>query len=307
MNKKELAICKKDGFLDKVTLDTTELMLLATGDGVEIMNQSIDQGVMFQVSPATKDNIIEFFYVLEGELECQKAKSDDVRILSVGDSFYSQNLVSNYAFRTITSCRLLYVSSEPIFHLIGDKMKQMHVLNSDLDIKDSYTKGHSERVHKYSLDIALEMGLDREIMLKIALAALFHDVGKIDIPTYILKKGDALTDSEYDTIRLHPIKGANLVKDISYKNVSHIVAQHHERIDGSGYPMGLKGNDICLEARVIAVADSYDAMTSDRPYRASIPEEMVVQEINNYSGIWYDDDVVEAFNSFIRKKNKSKG
>ncbi len=304
MNKNELFVTKHGDFIDKFTLNTSELKLLASADGVEVMTQSIQKGVMFRVTPAAKDNIIEFFFVVDGELEYQTMGSDEVEKISTGDSFYSQNLKDNYAFKTLTDCKILYVSSEPVFHMLGDKMRDLHKLNSELEFKDSYTKGHSERVHNYSIEIAQEMGLNRDVVLTLAFSALFHDIGKIDVPAEILKKGDVLNDEESEIIKDHPTKSANLMREVMYKDVSHVVAQHHEKIDGSGYPQGLKGDEICLEARIVAVADTFDAMTTDRPYRKGLSKEMAVQEINNYSGIWYDPEVVEAFNRYMKKKDK---
>lgn len=307
MSKKDLFITKNGKYIDKFTLSTSELRLLAAGDGVEIMTQSINEGVMFRVTPAAKSHTLEFFYVLEGELEYQAVDSDDVKKMNSGDSFSAQNLGKDYTFKTMSNCQLLYVSSEPVFHMIGDQMKDLHRLNAELESKDSYTKGHSERVHNYSIEIATEMGLNRESMLQVAFAALFHDIGKIDVPAEILKKGDALNDEEYLVIKDHPTKGANLIKKVKYKDVSKIVAQHHERLDGSGYPKGLTEDEICLEARIIAIADAYDAMTTDRPYRKGWEQERAISELKKWSGVTYDAEVVSAFERYLKKKNKKRG
>lgn len=304
MSKNNLFITENGKYIDKFTLSTSELRLLAAGDGVEIMTQTINEGVMFRVTPAAKSHTLEFFYVLEGEIEYQAVNSDDVKKLHAGDSFSAQNLNGDYTFKTITNCQLLYASSEPVFHMIGEQMKGLHKLNAELESKDSYTKGHSERVHNYSIEIAQEMGLDRESMLQVAFAALFHDIGKIDVPEEILKKGDALNDEEYLVIKDHPTKGANIIKGVNYKDVSHIVAQHHERMDGSGYPMGLTGEDICLEARIIAVADAYDAMTTDRPYRKGWEQEQAMTELKKWADITYDGEVVSAFGRYLKKRKK---
>jgi len=163
-----------------------------------------------------------------------------------------------------------------------------------IEIRDSYTKGHSERVAFFAKRIAEEMGLKEEEVKAIYTAGLLHDIGKIGIPDSILLKPGKLSDEEYEIIKLHP--------ELSYELLKHIdvledslpgIRHHHERWDGSGYPDGLKGKEIPLQARILAVADSFDAMTSDRIYRKGIPKTEAVKEIKELSGKYYDPEVVE--------------
>lgn len=301
VSKKNLVITHQNEYLDKFTQQTSELHLLAAADGVEVMKQRIDAGVMFRITPASKSHTVEFFYILEGELEGSEDDSDESKKLKTGDSFTAQNLDRDYIFKTITDCYLLYVSSDPIFYRIGENMREMHRLNAELEAKDEYTKGHSDRVHNYSLAIAQEYGLDRDRAFMMAMAALFHDIGKIEIPAEILLKPGKLTDEEFELIKSHPTISAKIVKEKHYRDVSDIVIQHHERINGTGYPAGLTEDEICIEAKIIAVADTFDAMTSDRPYREGLDRKLAIEEINSLSGSWFDPDVVEAFNRFVKK------
>ncbi len=124
--------------------------------------------------------------------------------------------------------------------------------------------------------------------------AVFHDVGKIDIPDSILQKPGKLTDAEWEIIKKHPITGRDVVIAKGMTDIADIVAQHHERIDGKGYPMGLKGDEICIGAKIIAVVDAFDAMTSKRPYRPALPQSEALAELRAKSGTQFDPIVVEA-------------
>lgn len=299
MEKDGLFIVKNGDYSDKFTLTSNELKLLASADGVEIMTQTISEGVIFDVCPPEKvTSMMEYFYILEGKMEYIRGDNEKVQ-LSVGDCFYVHNLSEVCVFNPLTDVRILYVATQPIFHELGESMRELHKLNYELQFKDQYTKSHSERVRELSLNLAIEMGLNRDIIANVALAALFHDVGKIEIPNKILKKTGRLDDEEYEIIRKHSVTSSDLVKNIPYKDISQIVAQHHERFDGSGYPNGLIGKKICMEARIIAVADTYDAMMTDRPYRKKIEKSKVIEEINELSGAKYDPQVVDAFNRLL--------
>jgi HD-GYP domain-containing protein (c-di-GMP phosphodiesterase class II)/HAMP domain-containing protein len=173
-----------------------------------------------------------------------------------------------------------------------------------IEIRDSYTRGHSERVAYYSKRIAEVMGLGKEEAKQIYNAALLHDIGKIGIPDSILLKPDKLTPEEYELIKLHPILSYELVKPIELTPaVINGILYHHEKWDGSGYPKGLKGDDIPLPARIIAVADSFDAMTSARIYRKGMERKKAVKEIMALAGKSYDPTVVEnAVPVFLKEK-----
>jgi len=173
-----------------------------------------------------------------------------------------------------------------------------------LEIHDPYTKGHSEKVGLLSAEIAREMNFDEEEINEIFGAGLVHDIGKINIPNTILLKVGRLTKEEYDEIKKHPVWGAEILDtseniDVIVKAVRH----HHERWDGHGYPDGLSKTDIPLYSRIIAVADTYDAMTSDRSYKKAVSKDIAIEEIKNNSGEQFDPEIVEIF---CRIKVKSK-
>ena len=169
-------------------------------------------------------------------------------------------------------------------------------LSEALDAKDSYTAGHSRRVMQYSARIAWRMGLgDREFEL-LKKSALLHDLGKIGVPDAILRKRDKLSGEEFDVIRAHPGIGADILKAVeSFRALVPAVYYHHERFDGRGYPDGIKGDDIPILARIIAVADTFDAMTSNRAYRDAFPTEIALREIERNKGTQFDPQVTDAF------------
>nr|WP_297770341.1 HD-GYP domain-containing protein [uncultured Butyrivibrio sp.] len=171
-----------------------------------------------------------------------------------------------------------------------------------IDMKDTYTNGHSERVAKYTAMIAKEMGYDAETVEKYYRIGLLHDVGKVGIPNAVLKKPGKLTDEEYDMIKSHTIKGYEVLKDISVVPELAVGAlAHHERHDGKGYPNGLSGDEIPKVARIIAVADSFDAMYSDRQYRKRMDFDKVIAEIREVSGTQLNPEVVDAFFRLVDK------
>lgn len=164
-----------------------------------------------------------------------------------------------------------------------------------IEMKDPHTAGHVRRVGKLAKAIAEEMGLEEEKTQAIYLTGLIHDIGKLHIPAEILTKPGTLNEIEYKLIKVHSEMGYKILENIDFSwPISKIIIQHHERLDGSGYPMGLKNDEICLEARILAVADVVEAMVSHRPYREAPGIELALNEIKKNSGILYDQKVVKA-------------
>jgi HD-GYP domain-containing protein (c-di-GMP phosphodiesterase class II) len=169
-------------------------------------------------------------------------------------------------------------------------------LAAAIDGKDPYTRGHSERVSRMSVAIAQRLRIPNEECEKIRVSALLHDVGKISIDDNILKKPSALTDEEYEIMKQHPQKGFKIMSQIrSMKEFLPGMYMHHEMIDGQGYPQGLKGDEIPLMAKIVAVADTFDAMTTDRPYQQAMKFEEAIERIQSFVGTRYDPAVVSAF------------
>ncbi|HEY0077372.1 MAG TPA: HD domain-containing phosphohydrolase [Pyrinomonadaceae bacterium] len=178
----------------------------------------------------------------------------------------------------------------------------LKALTSSLETRDSETHGHSERVVSFSLRLGREIGLDREQMRALEFGSLLHDIGKIGVPDAILRKPAALTTEEWSRMRLHPLLGQQILQGIEFlSGATRVVAQHHEKWDGSGYPLGLRGTEIDLNARIFAVADAFDAMTSDRVYRAGRPYELAAAELDKFAASQFDPEVVAAFHRIPRE------
>lgn len=168
--------------------------------------------------------------------------------------------------------------------------------------RDPYTSGHSLGVAKISEAIAHEMGFSEEEVLGIYVAGILHDVGKVSVPIEILVKPGPLSELEMGFIRMHPQAGYEVLKGIAFPwPVAEVALEHHERFDGSGYPRGLKGEEICKEARIVAVADVVDAMIHSRPYRPALGIEKTIEEVIEGKGCRYDPEVVEAFMECVTK------
>jgi putative nucleotidyltransferase with HDIG domain len=171
-------------------------------------------------------------------------------------------------------------------------------LSALLEARDSYTHGHSRRVTRHSERIARELGLPTQQVAKVRLAAALHDVGKLHTPLSVLRKPDRLTDEEFDLIKRHPVDGASMVAEVEDPEVTAMVRHHHERLDGRGYPDGLSGTEIPLGARIIAVADTFDAITSSRPYRSATQHKKALDILSKEAGSQLDPDAVAAFKRY---------
>jgi HD-GYP domain-containing protein (c-di-GMP phosphodiesterase class II) len=173
-------------------------------------------------------------------------------------------------------------------------------LISLIDLRDRYTGGHSARVANYVRGITVQMGMVEDEAEQIVLAASLHDIGKIGVPDHVLLKPGKLTEEEFEWIRKHPEWGWMAVRNVEgFHEASLLLLHHHERLDGKGYPGGLKGSAIPLGARLIAVADSFDALTTDRPYRPGRSVDAALAEIRRCAGPQFDPDVVNAFCAFM--------
>jgi len=180
--------------------------------------------------------------------------------------------------------------------LEGAYRSTLKALTAALETRDSETHGHSERVVSYSLRLGREYGLNSEQMKALEFGSLLHDIGKIGVPDSILRKPAKLTEEEWVRMREHPLHGQQILRGIEFlQGAARVVAQHHEKWDGSGYPLGLHGEDIDLCARIFSVADAFDAMTSDRVYRKGKSYEAAAQELDVWAGRQFDPKVVEAF------------
>jgi len=210
----------------------------------------------------------------------QKFDEKDLRLLTI---------LAEQSARTIENAELYK-------HMQDTYLGTIQTLARAIDAKDPYTKGHSDRVTKYAVKIAREMNLSESAIRNIEYSALIHDIGKIGIQESILTKKGGLSETEYEIVKMHPLIGESIITPVKFLNgIAPLILYHHERFDGKGYLEGLRGEAIPLGARIISVADAFDAMTSDRPYRKALTRKKAREELEKESGKRFDPQVIEAF------------
>jgi len=210
------------------------------------------------------------------------------RDLEIQNRLYQENLEKMVQERT-----------EELQATLNDLRKAMqgiiHVMVLTIESRDPYTAGHQHRVTLLASTLAQEMGLSEKDVEGVKMASLIHDLGKISVPSEILSKPGKLTEIEFNLVKTHPQSGYEILKNITLPwPIAQIVLQHHERLDGSGYPLGLKDKEILLEAKIIGVADVVEAMASHRPYRPALGIEKALEEISQNKGLLYDSKVVDT-------------
>lgn len=197
------------------------------------------------------------------------------------------------------------LSNQSNLHVLKNEFIDITVqsLLNALRCKDDYTWGHSLRVAYFCISVGKELGLNEAELYDLEISALFHDIGKIGVPDAVLLKPSRLSDEEFVEMKLHPTKSYQILKDFPiFHQMALNAKHHHERFDGRGYPDGLKGNDIPLFARIILIADTFDAMTSTRPYRKGLPFDVAFAELREFAGTQFDPIVVESFISAMTKE-----
>ncbi len=198
---------------------------------------------------------------------------------------------------------LIYISFKNNSLLRFQTKEAVEALADTIDMRDPYTFQHSQRVARYARELAVKMGLSEDVVDTIESAARVHDLGKIVVDTSVLTKPTALSEAEWEMMRKHPEIGASIVSRFPYyRSRQELILHHHERYDGRGYPKGIEGDAIPIGARVIAVADAFDAMTSDRPYRRALPLRTVLRELEQHKGTQWDPQVTEALAGILRQE-----
>lgn len=295
-----LHVCRKNEYLEKSAQENGSISLLAKGHNNEIMRQIIKKGNMAYINPGNSDELLEFLYILNGSITLHV--NDEKLILETGDYFYVNKLKELVQFETNDDTELMYFSSQPVFFNISKRLNDLRDIAKKSQEKDLYTHDHGARVQHYAVIIANKLDLPKEKIENIFFASLFHDIGKIEVPDYVLNKPGKLTDEEMEFIKRHPITGMEMVNDTYYEDLSKIILQHHEWINGEGYPNGIKGDQICIEARIISVADAYDALTTDRSYRKGFTAQKAVEILKSESGWKYDPEVLEKLIEILNEE-----
>ncbi|MEA4823825.1 MAG: HD domain-containing protein [Clostridiaceae bacterium] len=259
-------INKKDTSTLEKAIDATRLSLLAKKGSTEIMSQTLISGATVWLVPADEPETMEFFFIHKGEIELT-LDAETIRLVP-GDSFYVENLKREILLKTHQDTQLLYITNAPLFDSVFGFQDDLTKLLVRINDKDDYTFRHSRNVMRYSVKLFESMPeyCTNVSLNDIVVASLFHDVGKCFVPDEILKKSGKLDASEMRYIMRHPIDSARLLRPHFGDRVAEIAQNHHERLDGTGYPFNLTAEDIIPEARIVAVADVFDAMTTNRGY-----------------------------------------
>lgn len=276
---------------------------------------TVDYNFSFVTYPSHSENIAGLLSLLEEGMILSKSRGkfqiagvDEIQGQSKGRW---EQLVSNAIPDIILKKSSFKTGPEVIESINVHLSKQKDIYSADildsvqslalaLDAKDSYTEGHSKRVSEYAYILAKELGLGLQEIEWVRLAAALHDIGKIGIPENILCKPAKLTSEEYEVMKKHPVIGARILKPIKpLEEVASLVLYHHEHWDGSGYPHGLKGEDIPVGARIVSIVDAYQAMTSNRPYRSTLPQDEAIKRLREGVGKQWEPDLIERFISII--------
>jgi len=258
-------------------------VLMSGMNGIDLMKHAN------QIVPAMPVIVMSGSHEIEIAVQAHRAGAADYLI----KPFRQADLI-NAVTRTITR-QATVARTQPSPH---DWNTAARAFALALDARDKETEGHAERVVAFSVRLGQELGLSGCDLIALELGARLHDIGKIAVPDHVLKKPAPLTEDEWAIMRIHPVKGQEMVramKDRLPEDAALIVGQHHEQWNGEGYPLGLKGDQICLGARIFSVADTFDAITSDRVYRRGRQYQDALEEILKFSGIQFDPTVVDAF------------
>ncbi len=293
-------IHRKEEYLDRVSKGGTDVRLLARHKSMEVMKQKIASGASFYLDSAEDWQGFEFIYLLEGRMEYKN--SDPPVELGSGDYISRVEVPEESWFETKTDVTVLYTSSQPAFFLLKREIEDYLRLAREIESTE-HMDGHSKRLVRASHEVGKKLGLSSKRLGLLRYAAFFHDLGKARVPDPILEKEESLTEDEWEVMKRHTKWGREMLQGTEHLDkVGKIVAQSHEKVDGSGYPEGLERDEISLEARILAVVDAWDAMMSDRPYRDALTKKEAINELRENSGSQFDGDVVDVFLKVLEEK-----
>ncbi|MCK5828056.1 HD-GYP domain-containing protein [Candidatus Bipolaricaulota bacterium] len=300
-----------DDAVDRVEKRSTSLELLAKSGSAEVYRQSIEAGRHFYLYASDEWAGFELIYVLCGVLTIDKDPDGDEEqapvVLNPGDCIHHNGLPKRVYFRVNEAAELLLFSSAPGFDLATAGVADMVAMARSVEEKDEATQGHCDRLGHWAIKTGEKLELDGQQLIDLSYGAFLHDIGKVKVPSDILTKEASLTDKEWKEMSKHPDYGADMMSERDYLGgAASIVRAHHERFDGGGYPCGLKGEEIPIGARVVAVVDTYDAIVSARPYKKALAKEEAISELKKNAGTQFDPTVVRAFLEVIKSTSDEK-
>lgn len=285
-----------DSFLGEVSTERNRLRLMAYGDGVEVIRHDLSPGARVGLYPEQGWDAFECLVVVSGRLR-EAGSGEEIR---AGAVLSAWPVREPCVLTAEEEAVVLYISSKPVFHRISQETADLQRLALEVEMKDGYTADHCLRIQNLSAQLARAVGLPPGRLHMLLFGAFLHDVGKVGVPASLLAKPSPLTPEEWEIMKQHPLIGEQLVERTWMKAAAPIVGQHHERWDGRGYPRGLKGEEICLEAQIVAVVDAFDAMTTDRVYRPALPVEEALARLEAGAGSQFSPEVVRVFVEGVR-------
>lgn len=282
----------RDGEAIKEDVNKAGMFRLIVQDSdLEIFESHIHAGRSIICQPYECQDSINVAFVLRGKLYHMNTRS----YIIAGGHYTFKNLKETHYLSVEEETTLLMIRKKGFFMEQVSKTSMITEFMDMIQRKDHYTEDHCNRTGNLATKIATYLKLSDKIIENVLLVGKIHDIGKIDIPVEILNKPGKLNMAEFDLIKTHPQRGHDIIMEtIGDADLAKVILQHHERNDGSGYPFGLRSEEISIEAKIIFVADSFDAMTSDRPYRKAMSVNDAIQELRTYSGKWYEEEIVEA-------------
>ncbi len=255
-----------------------------------VMHLSVDR--ILYIDPVPSAEAYKSYYVVKGSCFV----FDDGSILREGDMLIFRGVGEVKTLKTLEDTVLLvHATNYDVYRTLEKNQDTVDKLLKEIQTKDHYTGEHSLRVYELVKRLAVRLGYKDKALNNITKAAYYHDLGKIHVPDEILNKASRLNDDEFEEIKNHVHYAKDTVLEYFNEDVLSIILQHHERVNGSGYPLGLKGDEIRREARILAVCDSFDAMITNRVYKTGKSMEVALLELKELSGVQYDSEIVSAF------------
>lgn len=266
--------------------------LVATGDDVEVLHHKLPRGTRFGLIPAPGGKAFEAIVVVEGRIRCLTPQPAE---LVPGDTFAQWPIREPHIFEACENSLVVHISSKPMFDDSTAAFESLRKVAREVALRDGYTHEHCLRVQNLAGALAIRATLPADSIHWLLLGAFLHDVGKSKVPPEIITKPGPLDRDEWQVMRQHPSWGREMVEGSPIGEAGHIIEQHHERLDGSGYPRGLSGSRIPVESQIVSIADTWDAIVSDRPYHQGESPEAAMRELRRCSSILFDPELVEMF------------
>ena len=294
-------IYKEDEAIESFNNNAGVFKLLIHEGDFEVYESNINPGKSILFQPYETEDAINVIFIKSGKL----LHTNTLKIVCAGEKIVLKNLLHTQHFSVLEPTQLLTVRNCKHFIHQASKTDKVYEMIHQIQEKDLYTETHCNNAGNLAVQIATLMQLPESTIDNILHGAKIHDVGKLLVPEEILNKPAKLSAEEYEIIKKHAEDGYRLIlKETQNEELSKLALEHHERLDGSGYPYGLKGDEISIASRIMAVVDSFDAMTSDRPYKKGITHDAAINELKRYAGTWYDSEVIQQLESLLNSLKK---